>query len=118
MRETRQGKFILMLLNRSYNHLSAYDIYEMCKIEFPNISLATVYRNLNKLVSIGMVKRIKTNNIDRFDRMDRHPHFICVKCGRIIDLKNDFKLDLPAGFEIIDYEINFKGVCDKCQKGE
>ena len=34
------------------------------------------------------------------------------------DLKKDFKLDLPAGFEIIDYEINFKGVCDKCQKGE
>lgn len=120
MRETKQGKFILNLLNNSYNHPSAYDIYELCKKEFPNISLATVYRNLNKLVSINKIKRIKMpNNIDRFDKMDTHPHFICVECGRIIDLKNNIKFDmLPDNLKIIDYEINFKGICEKCQKGE
>ncbi len=120
MRETKQGKFILNLLNNSYNHPTAYDIYESCKKEFSNISLATVYRNLNKLVSINKIKRIKMpNNIDRFDKMDIHPHFICVECGKIIDLKNNIKFDLlPDNLKIIDYEINFKGICEKCQKGE
>ena len=89
----------------------------------PHISLATVYRNLNKLSDLGLIKRIKMpDNIDRFDRVqDNHPHFICERCGVIIDL--DKKIDIsrmaPKDVKITTYEINFKGICKKCQrKGE
>ncbi len=123
MRETRQMKLILNYVDNSYDHPTAMEVYEFCKKSVSNISLATVYRNLNKLSSLGLIKQIKMpNNIDRFDHVhDEHPHFICIECGEITDL--DKSLDVskiaPKNVKITTYEINFKGVCEKCQrKGE
>lgn len=123
MRDTRQMNVILNYINNSHNHPTAMDIYEFCKKSIPNISLATVYRNLNKLSSLGKIKQIKMpNNIDRYDYVsDNHPHFICIKCGDIMDLNNNFDVSslTPKNVKITTYEINFKGVCEKCQrKGE
>ena len=51
MRQTKQNTLILDIINNSYNHPTAYDIYLICKNEMPNISLGTVYRNLNNPTS-------------------------------------------------------------------
>ena len=123
MRETRQMKLILDYVSNSHNHPTAMNVYEFCKETFPNISLATVYRNLNKLSSIGLIKQIKMpNNVDRFDYgHDTHPHFMCIHCGEIIDLDKSFDVSkiAPKNVKITACEINFKGVCEKCQrKGE
>lgn len=60
------------------------------------------------------------DNIDRFDRNDEHVHFICTRCLRIVDIHDDFfKGDINIGNNrVMDYEINFKGICDKCLKKE
>ena len=61
---------ILDIINNSYSHPRAYDVYLECKKEIPNISLGTVYRNLNTLLESNSIQKIKsTDNIDRYDKM-------------------------------------------------
>ena len=56
--------------------------------EFPNISLGTVYRNLNLLVELGEVQKLTFGDgKDHFDAdTSLHYHFVCRSCGAVIDL--------------------------------
>lgn len=118
MRQTKQKDLILNIVNKSFIHPTANFIYKECQKELPNISLGTVYRNLNNLVNIGEIRRIKMpNNIDRFDKLGNyHSHFICYNCSSVIDLNssNYIKEKTINGNQILDYEISFKGICKKC----
>lgn len=118
MRNTKQKDLILKIINKSYNHPTAYDIYLECRKEIPNISLGTVYRNLNTLVETNMIQKIKSNNIDRFDRMENHSHFICRKCNKIIDINKKFDFDKYIdGNEVLNCRVILEGICEDC-KGE
>ena len=118
MRKSKQRDLILKIIKNSYDHPSAYTIYEKCQKEIPNISLGTVYRNLNSLVDNLKIKRIKMpDNIDRYDRIDDfHAHFMCFKCKQLLDLKisNNLLQKEVNGNKIINYEISFQGICQKC----
>ena len=72
-------------------HPTADTVYMHVKKDFPNISLGTVYRNLNLLTDIGEAIKISTpDGGDRFDgRLEPHNHFLCTKCGRLLDLDLD-----------------------------
>lgn len=120
MRNTKQNSLIFNIINNSYSHLDAYNIYELCKKEIPNISLGTVYRNLASLVNNHKIMRIKIDGIYRYDKNIRHSHFICHKCGCIIDIFDDGFKDIKTidGNIVDDYEIKYKGICKKCMKGE
>ena len=74
-------------------HPTADTVYMHVKKEFPNISLGTVYRNLNLLTDIGEAIKISTpDGGDRFDgTVQPHNHFLCTKCGRFLDLELDMK---------------------------
>lgn len=120
MRNTKQKEVILQIVNRSYNHPTALDIYEEARKIIPDISLGTVYRNLNLLVELKKIRLIKMkDNINRFDRIDdKHSHFICLNCGRIIDIHESYLENKKVIDEniVMDYEINFKGICKLCSK--
>ena len=49
MKNTKQKKVILDIINNSNNHLDAYQIYDEARKQISNISLGTVYRNLGGL---------------------------------------------------------------------
>lgn len=120
MRNSKQRDLIFDIINNSYNHPTAYDIYEIARKEIDNISLGTVYRNINLLEEQGKVKRIKMNdNIDRFDKaFSNHSHFICIKCSKIIDIDKEFLKEYSylCGNKIIKTEVSFKGICEDCLK--
>lgn len=119
MRNTKQKNLILNIINESFNHLTADEIYMKCKDVIPNISLGTVYRNLNVLVDNNKIIRIKMkDNIDRFDKNIKHAHIICNKCGKIDDIFVDYFDELPCveNFDVMNYELIFKGICNKCKK--
>ena len=119
MRNTRQRKLILDIVNNSFSHPTAYDIYELCKKEISDISLGTVYRNLNILSRNLEIKRLKMpDNIDRYDKNLKHSHFVCVKCLKIVDIHNKYleEINFIDGNEILDCEIKFKGICKKCKE--
>ena len=88
MKYSRQRESILNALNEKLDHPTAEMVYNCVKQEQPNISLGTVYRNLNQLVEQGTLRRIATPvSGDRFDiRVDPHAHLLCTCCGRVLDL--------------------------------
>lgn len=121
MRNTKQKNLILDIVNKSHNHPTANEIYKECLQTIPNISLGTVYRNLNKLVKLGYVQKIEViNNIVRFDKPTSHDHFICINCSKIIDLKrsNITYGKTIDGNKIIDCKVRYEGICCDCLKNK
>ena len=122
-RYSKQRERILEMLKSTDIHPTADWIYDKLKKEFPDLSMGTVYRNLNILYEQGLIKRIDFGKtFDRFDaNIIDHYHFICEKCGAIIDLKipidnslND-KVTENTGYSTKSHKIQFYGICDKCR---
>mgnify|MGYP000341966070 CR=1 FL=1 len=88
---SRQREAIVQYLTGRTDHPSAESVYQALRQTHPNISLGTVYRNLNLLTDIGEAVKISTpDGGDRFDgRLEPHNHFLCTKCGRLLDLDID-----------------------------
>lgn len=126
LKYSRQRESIKHYLATSKEHPTADMVYMHVKKDFPNISLGTVYRNLNLLTDIGEAVKIATpDGGDRFDgRLDPHNHFLCKKCGRLLDLELDMKSieevnRLAAeNFDGIIYSSStlFYGECSDCIK--
>ena len=87
MRNTKQNSLVLDVINNAYNHPTAYDVYLECVRVMPNISLGTVYRNLNKLVERRAIQRFelkgKENDIKYLE--DNYEELI-TEVNRIIDI--------------------------------
>lgn len=116
MRNSKQRNLILKIVNNSYNHLTAYQIYEMARYEISNISLGTVYRNLSCLVSDGKIRKIDIDGNLRFDKNAKHIHFICSECNSIVDIFDDVfdNNKYIDGNLVMDYDIKLKGICKGC----
>lgn len=122
MKYSKQKELILQTVKENRIHPTAEAVYEMVREKIPNISLATVYRNLNKMSEKGLLKKL--DNIDGVARFDgetsEHHHFVCEKCGQIFDLdKSDFPAlekiaENKSNFIIKTYDITLKGVCYNC----
>ena len=102
-------------------HPTADMVYLHVKEQFPNISLGTVYRNLNLLVDEGAAVRMAFP-VERYDaNVEPHPHFRCEVCGGVfdLDLPYDKGLDekalLASGHDIRSHELIFHGVCVNCK---
>lgn len=124
MRNTKQKILIKDLIDHSYCHLTAMETYAEAKKVMPKISLGTVYRILNELTKQNLILRITTESgIDHFDRLpkERHAHFICTKCNKIVDVFNvntSFNKDELKGYSIDSINLTLTGVCNDCQKGK
>ena len=91
LRNTKQKEIILSIVNNSSNHFNANGIYLKVKEVIPNISLGTVYRNLNNLVLENKIIRLKmSDGIDRFDKNIIHAHVVCMICDKIDDVMYDY----------------------------
>lgn len=121
MNNSKQRNIILEVINNSFNHPNAYEIYEEVKKQIPNISLGTIYRNLNLLCEKKMIRKIISNDdVDHYDKIfNNHNHFICDKCHKIYDLDNiiSYKKKID-GHQILDYDFIFNGICRNCLKKE
>ena len=119
MRETKQRNLILEIINNSTVHLIAEDIYKLAREKIPNISLGTVYRNLNFLLDQGSIRKIKINSIDHVDNVKKfHNHFICTKCNTIYDVFEKESITNNTCGKVMSYEIIYKGICNKCIEEE
>ena len=126
MNYSKQGEQIYETLLNNVVHPSAEYIYDILRQANSNISLATVYRNLNKMDQIGRIKKI--NGLEDRAHFDHntfeHYHFICRKCGRIYDIPCDIAPDIikkaqeETGFKIESHDIVFNGICRECSENE
>ena len=122
MKYSRQRELILETVMENPVHPTADTVYAMVREQEPNISLGTVYRNLNLLAEQGILRRIPMPAAsDRFDgRTDSHHHMRCCGCGNLFDLPIaefaglEEQLKNLAGFSITGYQILFEGFCPAC----
>lgn len=123
-RKTIQRSLVLEAVNRLQNHATADEVYDEIRKEHPNISRATVYRNLNLLSEMGEIRKLEVpGGSDRFDHCSHdHCHIKCEKCGRIFDVDMEYVSGLENnvrdfhGFDFTGYDIMFRGICPKCKK--
>ena len=123
-RKTIQRSLVLDAVNKLHNHATADEIYDAVIIEHPNISKATVYRNLNTLSEMGEIRKLEIpGGADRYDHcVHNHCHIKCEKCGRLFDVDMDYISGVESnirdtrGFDFTGYDIIFRGVCPECKK--
>ena len=110
------------LLNTT-SHPSADIIYTDIHIQYPTMSLATVYKALKTLVDVGLIQEINVGEGNfRYDGNSlAHPHVQCLSCGKVDDFK-DLSLDNLnslaeeyTDYKIISNKVYFYGYCPDCQ---
>lgn len=122
MNYSRQREVILQTLKSNVVHPTAEYLYSILKEKEPNISLATLYRNLNQLSCSGVIKKIDgLENSSHYDHnIQEHYHFICDECKRVFDVSFDVAPDIvhkteeKTGFIVKKHDIIFNGICKEC----
>ena len=127
MRYSKQNEFIFNYILNSCNHPTAEMVYNTVKKDIPNISLGTVYRNLNSLVDEKkIIKIISLEGSDYYDKISiPHQHMVCKKCKQVIDVVLNNNIDLKqiselenenSNCKVEEMNIMFSGICSKCLK--
>lgn len=115
-------KAIYGIVNESYDHLTAEQIFALLKKTYPRVVLATVYNNLGKLCDAGFIRRITLDGqADRFDRTVRHDHLVCSRCGKIADISFDdltSSLKNAVGDAFLSYDLKIFYLCPECRNSE
>lgn len=121
---SKQRDYIAEFMRDCYTHPTAAEICDRVRSEFPNISLGTVYRNLEYLTARGVLKKLKAADEDRYDYVrSHHNHAVCSVCGRVIDF--EFAIDVSAlqaaigderNFKLCDADFSVVGLCGDCAR--
>ena len=121
----RKRDAILNCVRSTEAHPSAEWVFEHVKEQVPDISLATVYRNLALFKEQGLIVSLGTvNGVERFDgNTEPHVHFICTQCGGVQDLP---EISVPeelnsavaqsSGGRVDNCQLSFTGICGECRK--
>ena len=126
LKYSRQRESIKANLMSRHDHPTADALYASIREEFPNISLGTVYRNLNLLVETGEILKLTCGNgPDHYDgNVAPHYHFVCRSCGAVTDLPMepfadiDQKAQSCTADQIEDHTVFFFGRCTNCFQKE
>ncbi len=128
-RYSKKREAILMALQCSNQHPSADDLYETLHPDYPDLSLATVYRNLAQFKEEGLAVSIgSVAGEERFDAtVSPHAHLICQNCGTVMDF---FQVDQNAilslvqeaawqgGMQVDRSALTCYGLCPNCTRKE
>ena len=119
----RKRDAILTYLRSTNSHPSAEMVFTQLKPEIPDLSMGTVYRNLNLFKQQGLAVSVATvKGVERFDgNTEPHVHFICQDCDAVIDLMD---MNVPeslkavaaqcCGGQVEGCQLSFTGICCNC----
>ena len=128
---TNQRLLVLQVLAENKDrHLTAEDIYELRKRDYPEIGLATIYRTVQLLLEMQLVivliwmmdVCVMRSGDAGWHRKHHHHHLICKTCGKVLPFKDDLLDELErhieeeTGFHVLDHELKFYGQCSECRK--
>ena len=110
-------------------HLSAEELHNQLKTQHGDISLATSYRTLKLLASVGVLRELDFAEDHKHYELTRDPesphhHIICVSCGRTEEFEAPEALRLAVNiaeltrFRLTDVQLKVFGFCLECQAGQ
>lgn len=125
---TQRLAILEVLKNRPEEHLTAEQIYEGVKQNYPEIGLATVYRTIQVLSDLNLIDKL---NLDegyvRYEisrsakKTHHHHHLICLECGGVFAFRDDLlenlekRIEETMGFAVSDHEVKLYGQCMSCR---
>lgn len=118
---SKKRQMILDTIKSTDSHPSAKWVYETLKEDIPDLSLGTVYRNINLFKEQGYV--IAVANVQGEERIDAdtspHAHFVCESCGCVYDVPATHAPMCGEncsmnGFETHRTILTYYGICGGC----
>lgn len=119
---TNQRLAIYQALLETNSHPSAESLYRVLRDRLPQLSLGTVYKNLEILRELGLISEVNAlHETARYDaNLEPHHHLVCLRCKRVIDLYDSALAEVAPsdthGFQVTDVRVQVNGVCPDCQK--
>ena len=121
-RITPQRVAIVEYVMNNDSHPSAEDIYKVIQKKYPMVSLATVYKTLELLAEIGVVRELSFADGARYDaNIGKHVNVVCLHCGRIEDIEEESLADLESRiarrskYQIRSGRFELYGYCSECK---
>ena len=123
LKVTPQRIAVYRELIKTDEHPSAEMLYAKVKRFYPNISLDTVNRTLLTLNRIGAAYIVEgSGDAKRFDGdLEKHQHFKCVKCKRVVDFHHkpfdnvNVPAEIEGRFTVLRKSVYLEGICDMCK---
>jgi Fur family peroxide stress response transcriptional regulator len=116
---------LLRLMAVSEGHPTAAELYARLQVQFPTVSLATIYKTLALLKEDSEVLEIDLHSESHFDgnKPYPHPHLVCTSCHQIQDGDNipalhaiEQQISSKFGFRVLHHQQIFYGICMACQE--
>ena len=119
---TKYEKDIFAIINTSRDHLTVEQIFQKLREIHPQVVLATVYNNLNRLLEEELIRKVSVEGMpDRYDRMKKHDHLVCRRCGKLSDITLEdltASLKKQLGDDVLYYDLKVYYVCLACREKE
>ncbi|MGE4546482.1 MAG: Fur family transcriptional regulator [Desulfurella sp.] len=118
LKVTPQRLLILSLI-RQFGHLDVDELYAKITVDYPYISLATIYKNISTMVENGILNEVKIGGAKTKYELstNSHAHFICIQCKKIedLDINVDCLLDNFNKGSVASVNVLIYGTCNACQ---
>ena len=122
-RMTSQRMAILHVLHHEGTHLSPAEVYKKARKELPGLTEPTVYRTLEFLADIALVRPSysSTGHLTYEIARNDHHHMVCRNCGSELEVEHTLLeslyriLETTSGYRSIDSHVTFFGLCPNCQ---
>ena len=122
LKVTSQRLSILRALNKGpKTHVTAKDVFESVRAEYPHIGFATVYRFLKETSRFGITSELRIGHSPvRYELKTRehHHHIVCTKCGKIVEFQNEViekqikKISKEHNFSMEHHIFELYGCCN------
>ena len=121
-RFTEQRAAVYRFLRGTTEHPTADEVFTAVRGQISDISLATVYKALETLVSCNLATKLTYGDESaRYDaRTDEHFHTRCLACGAVRDVENSSiagalpKIRPADGFQVAGLRLEVVGYCQTC----